>query len=58
MVAAIISNLYLPAIRSAALRKMAALSAHGSSSHDCLAASAPSMAEATVSGVAEWYWHK
>lgn len=53
MVAAMTSNLYFPAIKSAALRKIAALSAHGISSHSGLAFKAPSIAAWTVSGVAE-----
>jgi len=52
MVAAINSYLYLPLIRSAALRKMAALSSKGVDSQDDLAASADSMAALTCSSVA------
>ncbi len=55
MVAAIKSYRYLPPTRSAALRKMDALSAHGSSSHAVLAASEDAIALSIVSGVAEWY---
>jgi hypothetical protein len=44
MVAAIISYLYFPAIRSAALRKMAARSEKGRDSHAGFAASAASTA--------------
>lgn len=44
------SYLYLPLMRSAALRKMAARSAKGIDSHDDLAASAESMAFVTSSG--------
>jgi hypothetical protein len=54
MVAAMISNLYLPAMRSAAFKKMAARSAHGISSHCDLARSELSMAFLTISGVAAW----
>jgi hypothetical protein len=47
MVAAIISYLYLPETRSAALRKMAARSAKGRDSHSAFAERAASMAAET-----------
>jgi len=47
-----ISYLYFPAIRSAALRKMAALSEKGRDSHAGFAASAASMAADTSEGEA------
>lgn len=47
MVAAITSYLYFPAIRSAAFKKMAALSAKGKFSHSGLAARAASIAADT-----------
>lgn len=52
IVAAITSYLYFPAIRSAAFRKMAALSAKGRFSHSGLAARAASMAADTWAGEA------
>src|SRR5712691_8071971 len=42
-------------MRSAALRKMEARSFHGIASQPALAASAPSMARATVASSASWY---
>lgn len=61
--AAIISYLYFPAIKSAALRKTAALSENGRDSHAGLAARAASMAAETSDGdaleydamVEEWF---
>jgi len=47
-----ISYLYFPLTRSAAFRKMAALSAKGSISHDLFASSAASIALETSSGLA------
>jgi hypothetical protein len=55
MVAAIISYLYFPAIKSAALRNMAARSEKGRDSHAGFAASAASIAEETSEGEAFEY---
>jgi hypothetical protein len=52
MVAAIMSYLYLPEIKSAALRKMAARSENGRDSQAGLAASAASIAAETSDGEA------
>lgn len=52
IVAAMISYLYLPPMRSAALRKMAARSTKGVASHDSLAARAASMAALTSDALA------
>lgn len=57
IVAAMISYRYLVLIKSAALRKTAALSANGSDSHDGLAFKARSIASATSVVVPLWYLH-
>jgi hypothetical protein len=55
MVAAIISYLYLPAIKSAAFKKIAALSEKGRDSHSGFAARAASIAAETSDGEALEY---
>ena len=54
---AMMTYLYFPAQRSAALRKMAALSFQGMSSHSRWALTDDSIACWTSSGDARWYLH-